>query len=226
MKVGRAHLPARRQQRRARARPRARRPGGDHRRRARRRHLPQLRGARVPGGRRPRARRRAARRGARARRALPRGHHLVARRLLRPQRRAASRRRRHGHHERRPLLGPRARRPHRGRCAAPACSTARWRPARSSRSRACSACARGCICVVSDRTPWPGPAEIDLDRNMDAAIDVATDAMRACSMRTDLADSRLARAARAVLGRGPRLHQGQDVAGSRSAREPSPRACR
>jgi uridine phosphorylase len=24
----------------------------------------------------------------------------------------------------------------------------------------------GAICVVSDRTPWPGPAEIDLDRNM------------------------------------------------------------
>ena len=36
----------------------------------------------------------------------------------------------------------------------------------------------GCICVVSDRTPWPGPAELDLDRNMDAAIAVAHDAMR------------------------------------------------
>ena len=35
----------------------------------------------------------------------------------------------------------------------------------------------GCICVVSDRTPWPGPAEIDLDRNMDACIDVASQAM-------------------------------------------------
>lgn len=35
----------------------------------------------------------------------------------------------------------------------------------------------GCICVVSDRTPWPGPAEIDLDRNMEACIDVALDAM-------------------------------------------------
>ncbi len=35
----------------------------------------------------------------------------------------------------------------------------------------------GCICVVSDRTPWPGPAEIDLDRNMAACIDVAHAAM-------------------------------------------------
>jgi uridine phosphorylase len=35
----------------------------------------------------------------------------------------------------------------------------------------------GCICVVSDRTPWPGPAEIDLDRNMGACIDVASRAM-------------------------------------------------
>ncbi|MDH3687002.1 MAG: nucleoside phosphorylase [Myxococcales bacterium] len=37
----------------------------------------------------------------------------------------------------------------------------------------------GCICVVSDRTPWPGPAELDLDRNMQAAIEVAHAAMRA-----------------------------------------------
>jgi uridine phosphorylase len=36
----------------------------------------------------------------------------------------------------------------------------------------------GCICVVSDRTPWPGPAEIDLDRNMAACIQVATEAMK------------------------------------------------
>ena len=36
----------------------------------------------------------------------------------------------------------------------------------------------GCICVVSDRTPWTGPAEIDLDRNMEACIGVATRAMR------------------------------------------------
>lgn len=35
----------------------------------------------------------------------------------------------------------------------------------------------GCICVVSDRTPWPGPAEIDLDRNMETCIEVAVDAM-------------------------------------------------
>jgi len=35
----------------------------------------------------------------------------------------------------------------------------------------------GCVCVVSDRTPWPGPAEIDLDRNMAACIAVATDAL-------------------------------------------------
>jgi hypothetical protein len=34
----------------------------------------------------------------------------------------------------------------------------------------------GCICVVSDRTPWPGPAELDLDRNMDAAIAIAHEA--------------------------------------------------
>ena len=37
----------------------------------------------------------------------------------------------------------------------------------------------GCICVVSDRTPWPGPAEIDLDRNMEACISVANRAMLA-----------------------------------------------
>jgi uridine phosphorylase len=35
----------------------------------------------------------------------------------------------------------------------------------------------GCICVVSDRTPWPGPSEIDLDRNMARCIDVALAAM-------------------------------------------------
>jgi uridine phosphorylase len=34
----------------------------------------------------------------------------------------------------------------------------------------------GCICVVSDRTPWPGPAELDIDKNMDLCIAVATDA--------------------------------------------------
>lgn len=37
----------------------------------------------------------------------------------------------------------------------------------------------GCICVVSDRAPWPGPAELDIDKNMDACIRVATDAMLA-----------------------------------------------
>jgi len=35
----------------------------------------------------------------------------------------------------------------------------------------------GAICVVSDRTPWPGPAELDLDRNMEQCIEVATEAM-------------------------------------------------
>jgi uridine phosphorylase len=35
----------------------------------------------------------------------------------------------------------------------------------------------GCICVVSDRTPWPGPAELDLDKNMGTCIRVAADAM-------------------------------------------------
>jgi uridine phosphorylase len=37
----------------------------------------------------------------------------------------------------------------------------------------------GAVCVVSDRTPWPGPAELDIDRNMDDCIGVATDAMLA-----------------------------------------------
>ena len=37
----------------------------------------------------------------------------------------------------------------------------------------------GSICVVSDRAPWPGPAELDIDKNMDAGIGVATDAMLA-----------------------------------------------
>lgn len=35
----------------------------------------------------------------------------------------------------------------------------------------------GCICVVSDRTPWPGPSELDLDRNMAACIEIARTAM-------------------------------------------------
>ena len=39
----------------------------------------------------------------------------------------------------------------------------------------------GCICTVSDRTPWPGPGQdsICLDRNMDGAIEVAVNAMLA-----------------------------------------------
>lgn len=37
----------------------------------------------------------------------------------------------------------------------------------------------GCVCVVSDRTPWPGPSELDLDRNMAACIEVAVEAMLA-----------------------------------------------
>jgi uridine phosphorylase len=37
----------------------------------------------------------------------------------------------------------------------------------------------GCICVVSDRAPWPGPAELDIDKNMSACIGVAVDAMLA-----------------------------------------------
>jgi uridine phosphorylase len=35
----------------------------------------------------------------------------------------------------------------------------------------------GCVCVVSDRTPWPGPAELDIDRNMAVCIEVAEAAM-------------------------------------------------
>jgi uridine phosphorylase len=35
----------------------------------------------------------------------------------------------------------------------------------------------GAICVVSDKAPWPGPSEIDLDQNMDQCIDIATAAM-------------------------------------------------
>jgi len=39
----------------------------------------------------------------------------------------------------------------------------------------------GCICVVSDKAPWPGPSEIDLDRNMAACIEVASAAMLAAA---------------------------------------------
>jgi uridine phosphorylase len=35
----------------------------------------------------------------------------------------------------------------------------------------------GAICVVSDRTPWPGPAEIEIDNNMDVCIEIARAAM-------------------------------------------------
>ncbi len=37
----------------------------------------------------------------------------------------------------------------------------------------------GCICTVSDRTPWPGPGQdsISLDKNMTGMIEVAVDAM-------------------------------------------------
>jgi uridine phosphorylase len=45
----------------------------------------------------------------------------------------------------------------------------------------------GCICVVSDRTPWPGPAAIDLDRNMASCIEVARDAMRRVATSTGAA---------------------------------------
>ena len=41
----------------------------------------------------------------------------------------------------------------------------------------------GCVCVVSDRTPWPGPSEIDLNRNMGQCIEVATQAMLAVARR-------------------------------------------
>jgi uridine phosphorylase len=35
----------------------------------------------------------------------------------------------------------------------------------------------GAICVVSDKAPWPGPSQIDLDNNMTNCIEVATRAM-------------------------------------------------
>jgi uridine phosphorylase len=43
----------------------------------------------------------------------------------------------------------------------------------------------GCICVVSDLTPWPGPGEIDLDRNMDECIEIGLEAMRAVAGSPD-----------------------------------------
>ena len=41
----------------------------------------------------------------------------------------------------------------------------------------------GCVCVVSDRTPWAGPSEIDLNRNMAECIEVATAAMLSVARR-------------------------------------------
>lgn len=43
----------------------------------------------------------------------------------------------------------------------------------------------GAICVVSDRTPWPGPSALDLDRNMDDCIEVATRAMLSLATSPD-----------------------------------------
>ena len=45
----------------------------------------------------------------------------------------------------------------------------------------------GSICVVSDRTPWPGPAELDLDRNMARCIEVANHAMQTLARSDGLA---------------------------------------
>lgn len=42
----------------------------------------------------------------------------------------------------------------------------------------------GCVCVVSDRTPWPGPAALDLDRNMARCIEVACAAMLSVARAT------------------------------------------
>lgn len=43
----------------------------------------------------------------------------------------------------------------------------------------------GAICVVSDKAPWPGPSEIDLDNNMTQCIDIATRAMLALANAPD-----------------------------------------
>jgi len=37
----------------------------------------------------------------------------------------------------------------------------------------------GAICVVSDKAPWPGPSQIDLDENMDQCVEIAMRAMLA-----------------------------------------------
>jgi uridine phosphorylase len=43
----------------------------------------------------------------------------------------------------------------------------------------------GCICTVSDRTPWPGPGQdaVSLDRNIHGAIEIAVQAMRTLAGR-------------------------------------------
>lgn len=35
----------------------------------------------------------------------------------------------------------------------------------------------GAICVISDKAPWPGPSEIDLNKNMGQCVDIAVAAM-------------------------------------------------
>ncbi|MFT5124171.1 MAG: uridine phosphorylase [Verrucomicrobiales bacterium] len=47
----------------------------------------------------------------------------------------------------------------------------------------------GCICTVSDKTPWPGPGEeiIDLDQNIAGAIEIANRAMVALATNVSLA---------------------------------------
>jgi hypothetical protein len=47
----------------------------------------------------------------------------------------------------------------------------------------------GCICTVSDKTPWPGPGEeiIDLDQNIAGAIEIANRAMVALAKNVSLA---------------------------------------
>ena len=46
----------------------------------------------------------------------------------------------------------------------------------------------GAVCVVSDRAPWPGPAELDLDRNMERCIEVAQTAMLRVAKNDDGGD--------------------------------------
>jgi uridine phosphorylase len=46
----------------------------------------------------------------------------------------------------------------------------------------------GCICTVSDRTPWPGPGQdmISLNKNIHGAIGIATEAMLALAAQAGL----------------------------------------